>query len=143
MQLDEKDKAIISALRRNSRYSIREIGKITGIRPSTVHQRIKKLVQTGVIERFTVKLNNKEVNENFIVFMLVKGETSNYITKKFIQNKFVREIFGVTGEFDVIMKLKFSDIEEFNKFIMDFRKQLPAVYSTVTMVVTTTIKEEL
>ena len=71
MEVDDKDRKIISLLKENSRYSIRNIAKKTGIRPSTVHQRIQKLIKEKVIEKFTVKLSNKAVGENFIVFILI------------------------------------------------------------------------
>ena len=68
MELDLKDHQIIGLLKADSRLSVRDIAKATGIRPSTVHERIKKLVKKGIIERFTLKLNNKAIGENFIVF---------------------------------------------------------------------------
>jgi hypothetical protein len=41
-----------------------------------------------------------------------------------------------------LLKLKFKDIEEFNQFIIKFRKEQP-VETTLTMVSTTTLKEEI
>ena len=61
--LDSKDIKIISVLREDSRMAIRDIAKKTSLRPSTVHDRIKKLEEEKVIEKFTVKLNNKSVEE--------------------------------------------------------------------------------
>ena len=84
MKLDNKDQRIIDILKQDSREPIREIAKKTKIRPSTVHQRIQKLVENGIIEKFTIKLNNKAVGENFIIFMLVKGSTTEYIDKRFL-----------------------------------------------------------
>ena len=72
--LDKKDIKIINTLKQNSRESIRNIAKKTNLRPSTVHQRIQKLVKNEVIEKFTLKLDNKAVEENFIVFVLIKTE---------------------------------------------------------------------
>ena len=143
LMLDDKDNKIISVLRQNSRMAIRDVAKKAQLRPSTVHQRIQKLIANGVIEKFTLKLNNKAAGENFIVFMLVRGGTSEYLSKGIIGSKHVKEVFGVTGEYDVILKLKFSSIEEFNDFVISFRKKSPGVKSTVTMVVTAEIKEEL
>ena len=74
MSIDNKDLKILNQLKENSRASIRDIAKTTGIRPSTVHQRITKLKDSNVIEKFTVKLNNKQIEENFIVFMFVATE---------------------------------------------------------------------
>ena len=143
MDIDDKDRKIIEVLKQNSREPIREIAKITKIRPSTVHQRIQKLIENKVIERFTIKLNNKAVGENFIVFMLVKGTATEYIDNKVLNNKHVKEVFGITGEYDLIVKLKFKDIEEFNDFVLNFRKEKKEIQSTITMIVTTNLKEEI
>ncbi len=143
MALDKKDNLIIQVLKQNSRIPIRDIAKKTGIRPSTVHERIKKLVKGNVIEKFTLKLNNKAVGENFIVFMMVKGGTTQYINDKMINNEKVKEIFGITGEYDLLLKLKFRDVEEFNDFLIKFRRGQKGVRQTFTMVTTADIKEEI
>ena len=136
--IDKKDEKIINELKSNSRMSIRDIAKKTNLRPSTVHQRITKLIDNRVIEKFTLKLNNKEMGEDFVVFMLVS-------TKKdlnSLKNKHIKEVFGVTGEYDLIMKLKFKDLNEFNQFVIDFRKN-PDIEKTLTLVGTINLKEEI
>jgi len=143
MELDDKDWKIIELLKQNSREPIREIAKKTKIRPSTVHQRMQKLVESKTIEKFAIKLNNKAVGENFIVFMLVKGGTTEYIDNKVLHDKHVKEVFGVTGEYDLLIKLKFENVEEFHEFVLNFRKDKKEIQSTMTMVVTTNLKEEL
>ncbi len=143
MEIDSNDKKIIEILKHNSRVPIREISKKTRIRPSTVHQRIQKLLENNIIEKFTIKLNNKKVGENFIVFILVKGGTSEYIDSQILGNKNVKEIFGVTGEYDMLIKLKFEDIGEFHEFILKFRKEKKEIHSTLTMIVTANLKEEI
>jgi len=141
--LDKKDYLIINILKQNSRLAIRDIAKKTGIRPSTVHERIKKLVKEGIIEKFTLKLNNKAVGQDFIVFMLIKGGTTQYINDKIINNDCIKEIFGVTGEYDLLLKLKFGNVEEFNKFLIKFRKEQKGIRQTYTMVTTANVKEEI
>src|SRR3989338_453967 len=143
MELDQKDNKIIETLKQDSREPIREISKKTKIRPSTVHQRIQKLLESGVIEKFTIKLNNKLVGENFIVLMLVKGGTTEYIDNKILHDFHVKEVFGITGEYDLLIKLKFEDVEEFHNFILNFRKDKREIQSTMTMVVTTNLKEDI
>lgn len=141
MNLDKKDKAIIEVLKENSRAPIRGISKKTGIRPSTVHERLKKLTANNVIENFTIKLNDKLIEENFIVYMLIKGGNKEYLDEKIIKDNHVKEIFGVTGEYDLLLKLKFKDVEEFNKFLIKFRREQRGIKQTYTMVSTTKIKE--
>ena len=137
--MDTKDLALIEALRRDGRAPIRELAARTNMRPSTVHARLKKLVTSGVIERFTVKLNNASVGENFIVFVLVTTEGT--IPDKVFKNPSIKGVFGITGEYDLLLKLKVANIEEFNSFILGFR-ELPQVKRTHTLVVTINLKEE-
>lgn len=139
-RIDDKDWKIIEVLKNNSRESVRAVAKKTGIRPSTVHQRIKKLLGSGVIEKFTVKLNNRLAEENFIVFMFVS--TDQDISPTIFKDKNVKEVFGITGEYDLLMKLKFKDVEDFNNYVLDFRKKT-GIKKTITMVGTITLKEEI
>ena len=138
--MDKKDETIIRELKKDGSTSIRDIAKATNIRPSTVHQRILKLKETGLIEKFTVKLNNKLAEENFIVFMFVATEGD--IPNKVFDDKPVKEVFGITGEYDLLLKLKFKDVEEFNRYVLEFRKKT-GIKKTITMVGTVTLKEEI
>lgn len=138
--LDNKDFKIISILKENSRLSIRDIAKKTQLRPSTVHLRIQKLTKTNIIEKFTLKLNNKAINEDFIVFMYLT--TNQDLPQSFFNNKNIKEAFGITGEYDLLLKLKFKDISEFNNYIISLRKN-KAITKTITNVATVNIKEEL
>jgi DNA-binding Lrp family transcriptional regulator len=140
MKLDAKDHKIIRLLKENSRLSIRDIAKKTQIRPSTVHQRIQKLVSANIIEKFTLKLNNKAVGEDFIVFMYVS--TVQDLPDSFFKDRHIKEAFGITGEYDLLLKLKFRDISEFNDYIIALRKN-KAITKTITNVVTVNIKEVL
>ncbi|MDP7141639.1 MAG: Lrp/AsnC family transcriptional regulator [Candidatus Woesearchaeota archaeon] len=137
--LSKKDQKIISVLKEDSRKSIRDIAKLTKLRPSTVHLRLQKLKKEGIIEKFTVKLDNKAVDENFIVFLFVTTEDN--LSKVFLNTPNIKEVFGITGEYDLLLKLKFKDIEEFNKFLINLRKN-KNIRKTLTMVSTVNVKEE-
>ena len=141
--VDRKDLQIIGVLKGNSRASIRQISKETGIRPSTVYQRIRRLMEVGAIERFTIKLNDDMVGEGFVVFMLVSGTPERYLDDRFLKDKQVKEIYGITGEYDLLLKLKFKDLNAFNDFILDFREKYSKhITKTLTMVQTVKLKDE-
>ena len=138
--MDQKDGKIIALLRQDGRIPIREIARKTGIRPSTVHQRIQRLVADTVIEKFTVKLRNASVDEGFIAFLLIA--TKKDLPASFFSVPQVKEMFGITGEYDLAVKLKFKGVEEFNHYLINLRKY-PAIQKTLSMIVTTTLKEEV
>ena len=141
--MDKKDLDILEALKANARASIRDMAKQTDIRPSTVYQRMNRMVDEGVIERFTVKVNDEKVGQGFVVFMLVSGTPERYLDDRFLKNEHVKEIYGITGEYDLLLKLKFKDLNGFNDFILDFReKYAKNISKTLTMVQTVKLKEE-
>lgn len=143
MTLDKRDEKIIKALKKNARASIRDISKATQIRPSTVHQRIKRLQEDGVIEGFTVKLNDDKIGKGFAVFMLISGSTERYLDQRFLKNEHVKGIYGITGEYDLLIKLKFRDMIAFNEFLLTFREKYSEhIQKTLTMVQTVKLKEE-
>lgn len=140
--LDPRDVKILTLLKDNARASIREISKKTGIRPSTVHARIKKLRETGVIEKFTVKLSDEKVGEGFTVFMLISGSTERYLDSAMLKDDHVKGVYGITGEYDVLIKMKFEDLSAFNSLLLDFRdKYSKHLSKTLTMVQTVKLKE--
>ncbi len=140
---DDKNRAILGVLRRNARASIRTIAKQTGIRPSTVHQRIGKLEKEGVILGYTTRISPKAIGEGFVVFMFIKGKLGKYLDEGFLSKDNVKEVFGITGEYDLLLKLKFADVEAFNAFLIKFRSEQKGISSTHTFVATTTLKESL
>ena len=141
-KLDSKDRAILKMLKEDGRMSIRKIANSTGIRPSTVHQRIKKLESTGVIEKFTVLVNDEILGEQLTIFILISGTPGKYLDSKIFRSSAVKEVHGITGEYDIIMKCKFKDMAEFHNFLIDFRERYgQSISKTITMVETTKLKE--
>ena len=141
-ELDEKDRAILEYLTKDARISVRKLGALTNIRPSTVHQRIRRMVNDQVIQSFTVKLNPEKTGEKLTVFMLVSGTLDRYLDDKFMKSRHIIEIHGITGEYDLLLKLRFRDMKQFNKFVIEFReKYSKSISKTITMVQTVALKE--
>ena len=140
--LDPRDAKILSILKDDARTSIRVISKKTGIRPSTVHSRIKKMRESGIIEKFTVRLADEKVGEGFTVFMLISGSTERYLDSAMLRDDHVKGVYGITGEYDVLIKMKFEDLSAFNALLLDFRDRYSKhITKTLTMVQTVKLKD--
>ena len=139
---DDKDKRILAALQKSARDSIRTIAMSCGLRPSTVHQRIKRMEESGIIKGYTVVVDKEKTGQPLVVFMLVSGIGGRYLDNKFLRSPELEEVHGITGEYDLLFKLRFKDLRAFNKFIIGFREKYKgAVTKTITMVQTTALKE--
>lgn len=139
-----ENKEIITLLQKNSRMTTNEISKETGIPQTTVYNRIKKLLEKGVIEKFTVKLNNKAIGKGLAayIFCTVSYRTSKGgklsqidVAKKVKELPQVEDVSIATGEIDLIVKVRMKDVDALNDFIVIKLRDIEGIEKTVTSVV--------
>ena len=53
--VDETDRAILSALRENSRQAFVELAKIVGVSERTIRTRVRRLEEEGIIRGYTIR----------------------------------------------------------------------------------------
>lgn len=113
-KLDEVDRKIIEALRKNARIPFTEIGKELGISDATVHFRVKKLLKAGIIRKYTVVVD-KSVHESRVsCYMLIKVKHGkiNGVSKQLAVMERVNMVQEVHGENDIIIKIEAIDLEK-------------------------------
>ncbi len=144
MQLPEKNKKIISVLKENSQLSTSKISRLTNIPITTVHNRIKKMQKEGIIKKYTIVLDNQKLGKNILALILVNvnyknlgsGNKSNpqETFRKILKYSCVEDVFELTGRYDLIVKVRTTDMAELNEFLTKFRNE-PGVSNTETMMV--------
>jgi len=144
MKLDQKDLKILEILKQNSKLTTHQISKKINIPITTIHNRIKKLEKEGIIENYTLKLNYKKLDLAVLSYVLVtvtytlpdgtkiKQET---VAKKIKGLPEVEEVHIVTGDTDILVRVRVKDIDELNKFVIDKLRSIDGVDKTQTMVV--------
>ena len=55
--LDRRDLDIVAVLQKDARATYAEVGKRVGLSPSSVHQRVRKLEEQGVISGYRARVN--------------------------------------------------------------------------------------
>ncbi len=142
--VDKKDMLVLQALKRNAKASIAKISKETGLPGTTVHNRVKKLLQEGVIKGYTIKIDNKKIGKVLSAYVAItvdymdlkeKNLTVEQLLKKIAKLPFVEEINSVTGVTDLIAKARVKNIDELNQFVMRELRNFDGVEKTQTMVI--------
>ena len=122
MKLDRIDLEIIKLLMENSRISVTDIANRLEISRPTVRERMKKLVQNGVIKKFTVTLDDSIFRGIIVLFQFRPRELNKLINKLRNKDEIIQlyltsgsdALFGI-GVYESIDKLKrdiFNFIEE-------------------------------
>jgi DNA-binding Lrp family transcriptional regulator len=109
-----------------------------------LNNRIKKLTNDSIIEKFTIKLNKRIIGREIsaYIFSTVSYRTSQ--GKKLNQLKVARqiktfpeveEVSVVTGETDLVIKVSVGDVDDLNSFVVKKLRDIDGVEKTITSVV--------
>ena len=119
--LDKIDRAILDMLQNNAHLTIKEIAAAVNISLTPVHERIKKLENEGIIEKYVTLLNKKKLGKSLIVFCnitLNRQSSDDFHTFNEAINLLpeVVESSVVSGAFDYILKIIVSDMDAYYHF---------------------------
>ena len=148
--LDEKDRRILETLLNDSSKSVHDIAeelnskyqvtqdKKAYISPTTVHNRIKKLKEQGIIKRFTIEVYRNKIVGNILSFMLVsvriKEIPQREIVNRLMVFQEVEEVAIVTGEVDLLVRLRVKSMKNLNNFILDKMRSIEGIGTSSTMI---------
>jgi DNA-binding Lrp family transcriptional regulator len=140
---DEVDKELLAILQRDCKTTISDMSKAVDKGISTVHARLKRLEEDGVIKKYTAVLDAKKMGRPTLGFILVRvryripGKDEMVSQRDFCRDislhPFVQEVHVIGGEWDVLLKVRTPSVEAMNSFIVDFLREIPSVDRTITM----------
>ncbi len=142
--IDDVDQKMIKIFHDDGRKSYRSIAKQLDISIGTVHNRIEKLLKSGIIKRFTPVIDHEKLGYSLttIIGVKVKGGVLKNWEDRTAYHKNVLCMYDVTGEFDAILITRFKDTKELDGFIKSLLKE-PDVQRTYTQTVLNIVKEDL
>lgn len=115
--MDERDRAIITRLRENSRLTNSELAREMDVSEGTIRKRISKLSSSGIIKKFTIVTSNDGIDAIVLVRMDVR-RAQDII--KLVKNRY-SEIYEFSGRVDLAVKLTCGSVEELNRIVDEIR----------------------
>ncbi|MFD1632959.1 Lrp/AsnC family transcriptional regulator [Haloplanus ruber] len=131
--MDELDRRILAILRRDSRTPYTEIADRVGTSEGTVRNRVERLVDEGIIERFTVATRTGNVKAMIEVSVAVDVDTTG-VSDRMADWDEVDFVWQVSGEKDVVMVVDAADTRAVNELITQAR-DLDEVQNTKTRLI--------
>jgi DNA-binding Lrp family transcriptional regulator len=134
--MDQLDRKIIAALQHNARESTSKIAAKLGVARTTVHERISRMEERGVIAGYSVVL--KEHPETHKVQIVVLAEVQQKETARIIKRleayPEVKQCLSINGEFDLIICAEAPRIEDLD-ILVDDLAAIPGIVRTNTSVI--------
>jgi len=131
--MDDLDRQILSILRRDARTPYTEIADRVGTSEGTVRNRVERLVEDGIIERFTVATSTGNVKSMIELSVDVNVDTSA-VSDRIIEWKEVDSVWQVSGDQDIVLVVDAADTERVNQLITRAR-ELDEVVNTKTRLI--------
>lgn len=118
---DKKDLSILKLLQENARITVKEISEKIHLSTTPVHERIKRMEESGIIKQYATLVDNAKVKKGLTVicYVSLKQHGKNAGTKfiKTIQGlNDVVECFSISGEFDFMLKVVCEDMNTYYDF---------------------------
>jgi len=132
--VDETDREIIKILKRNGRATYIDIGKKVGLSEGAVRKRVKALVDSGVIKRFTIKVGLVEGAEAITLLSVNPSFPTSDISEVLQKIPNVETVYEVTGQYDIAVIISALNITEVNHCVEEIRR-VNGVVNTNTMIV--------
>lgn len=131
-KLDEVDHKILHLLQGNARMTVKEMSQKLNLSPTPIFERIKKMEKSGIIDHYTVVINQEKLGKKLAAFAHIsfKDHSKKLIAEfeeKILALPEVQECHYVTGGADFIIKILVKDIERYKEFITEKLFDIPNI----------------
>jgi Lrp/AsnC family transcriptional regulator, leucine-responsive regulatory protein len=119
--LDKTDLAILKLLQQNARITIRDISEKVHLSTTPVHERIRRMEESGVIKQYVTIVNGAKVKKGLMVICYVSLKqhsrtAGDKFIKSILQMEEVIECLTISGEFDFMLKVVTENMETYYDF---------------------------
>ncbi len=147
--LDKQDKQILRSLQADGRATFEQIGEAVSLSPSAVLRRVKRLEDSGVIDRYVALVKPALVGLGLMAYINVRLEKHTESHKRSPMDLFrasvqtwpeVVECAALSGEMDYLLRVIVSDMNAYSHFVMDTLLKHPSVQDCKTSFVLDRVK---
>jgi len=127
-RLDERDLEILRILEKDARTPWSKIARDLGVSEATIYLRVRRLVEEGILEGYTIKVNRKKLGLTTTLFILLRVEASSIIKvrDRLPKVRYLSELHQITGEYHFLAKITAPNREEASN-AMDEIASIPGV----------------
>jgi len=119
--LDNMDISILRLLQENARITVKEISEKVHLSTTPVHERIKRMEESGVIKQYATLVDHTKVKKGLMVICYVSlkqhsKDAGDKFIKTMLELNEVVECYNISGEFDFMLKVVSEDMNAYYDF---------------------------
>ena len=136
-KLDNIDKGILEILMKNAKISYTEIAKKLIVSTGTIHVRMKKMENYGIVKKIKLEINHEKIGYDLTSFLgiyLEKGSNYNYVINELNKIKEVVEAHYTTGIYSIFVKIICKNTKHMREILNDKIQQITSIQRTETII---------
>jgi len=151
VKLDEKDLAILLLIQADGKLTAKQIAKKTGVPLTTVFAKTKRMEEQGIIRGYRAIVAAEKLNAGTAAFILASVSyrtkaddvpvSQRVVAEEIAKFPEVQEVHIITGDWDLLVKLRAENVEAVGKFVVDKLRLIKGLEKTLTCMVFETVKE--
>lgn len=148
MKLDDTDLQLVNYLQENAKITHKQLSILLNLSTTAVYERVKKLEKSGIIERYAALINRKVLGKELMVFTTVRLDRHSKqniydFESKISLLKEVHECHHISGDYDYILKMTFSNMDVYRDFMVKKLTTIPSIGNTHSIFVINEVKNEV
>ena len=136
-RIDNLDQAILTALMENARIPYAELAKQLAVSPGTIHVRVEKMKQAGIIEGTRVQVNAKKLGYDVCCFIWINLKSAKDYPSALVKLQALDEVveaYYTTGHYSIFMKVMTRSIDELQTVLIHKIQTIDEIQSTETLI---------
>lgn len=136
-ELDNTDYRILEILLQDAKRPYTEVARKAFVSQGTIHVRMGKMEQAGIVERTTLKVNYAKLGFDITAFIGIYLEKSALYDQVLAKLKEVREITNIhytTGNYSMFARIHCRDTNHLKAVLHDKIQQIEGIERTETMI---------
>jgi DNA-binding Lrp family transcriptional regulator len=144
--MDDRDWKILAMLMADGRRSVVEMAKELSMPRATVQERVRKLVEGGVIRKFAAVPDYAKIGEEVAAYVLVSFTREGSFSQRKLAEEIglipaVHEVSLISGEWDLILKVRAASVQEIGALVIDKLRMMKGIEKTQTCLSFQAMKE--
>jgi Lrp/AsnC family transcriptional regulator for asnA, asnC and gidA len=137
LNIDKLDLQIINEMMQNAEISYADLGKKLFVSGGTIHVRMKKLHEMGVVKGTKLQVNLKLIGYDVIAFIGIYLEKSSLYDSVAKELKRIPEIVRInytTGNYSIFAEVVCKDIQQLRRVLHDELQKVKGIERTETFI---------
>ena len=135
--IDKTDLKILDILMADAKKPYTEVARKVAVSQGTVHVRMNKMLDAGIVEKTTLRINYAKLGFDITAFIGIYLEKSALYEKVLLKLKQIPEITNIhytTGNYSMFVKIHCRDTNHLKEVLHDKMQQVEGIERTETMI---------